>query len=138
MWRLHVNEDYGPRMLLQSVRPQVLGFDGAVIVHMWVEGALALALLAGSVSHVVARRAVVPVYGMRLYAIAMMAYALVLTGVWFAARGERILGYDEEDFIFLASIWIPRQVHELVYAVFVLYFMRVPRRRGQAVDLASA
>jgi hypothetical protein len=27
--------------------------------------------------------------------------------------------------LYLTAHWIPRQVHELVYAAFVLYFMRV-------------
>ena len=142
LWRLHVlNEDYGAAMLLILVRPQVLNFEAAVFVHMCVEGVLALVLLASSVVHLAAPRAPVAVYGMRLYAIAFIAYAVVLTGVWFAARGERIWGYEEDEFIHLASVWIPRQVHELVYAAFVLYFMRVPRRarrvEHQAEDLAS-
>jgi hypothetical protein len=36
--------------------------------------------------------------------------------------------YDEQEWLYLASHWIPREVYELVYATFVLFFMRMPRR----------
>jgi hypothetical protein len=127
MWRMHrLDGEFGLWNLVQSLKPQVMPFEVAMILHLSVEGVLALALLGGSLAHLVAPRSIGPVYAMRLYAIALFAYALVLAALFFIVRRERFWNYDEEALIRLASVWIPRQVHELVYAVFVLFFMRVP------------